>query len=351
METFKIALISSQGNVVTPPNGFGGLESVVYDLGCELVKMGHEVTLIAPEGSSLNGGAVIETIDPKKYDFQTQGVEAELDATDAYIEELKGFDIVHDHSWFGAAYASKANNPEIHICHTHHGHCDWNMKTVPSYANKMNFLSISDYMKKENEDFGITSHRVYNGIDLQKYEYCTSKVNRLLFVGRLNSFKQPHVAISAALDAKIPIDIVASTMFKEPGYTDVVEAWANRSKGMVKLYLDADNDVKIKLMKHARACIMPSAFHEPFGLFALESMACGTPIIVTRDGGLPEVVGEGPGSGGFVCDTFHDIVEAIRNSRSISSQSCLKRAEMFSREIMARNYLKEYNDILNGKEW
>jgi len=90
---------------------------------------------------------------------------------------------------------------------------------------------------------------------------------------------------------------------------------------------------------------------EPFGLFAVESMAVGTPIIVTRDGALPEVVGEGPHSGGFVCDTFKDIVEAVRNSKIISSERCRKRAEMFSREIMCKNYVSEYRAILGGEEW
>lgn len=352
METLKIALVSSQGNATTPPMFGGGLETVVYELGCALIEMGHNVTLIAPRGSSLNGGAVIETIDPGTYDFQTQSNEAELNASDFYIDELYKFDIIHDHSWYCAAYATKHINHNMRLCHTHHGHCDWEIETVPdNMKNSLNFFSISDFMKKENEEFGITSHRVYNGIDLKKYQYSESKVNRLLFVGRFNSFKQPHAAIAAAFDAKIPIDIVASTAFKEPGYTEAVKAWAERSKGLVTLHFDVKDDVKIKLMKHARACIMPSAMAEPFGLFAVESMAMGTPIIVTRDGGLPEVVGEGPESGGFVCNTFHDIVEAVRNSNKISPERCRKRAEMFSREIMGQNYLSEYRKILDGEEW
>ena len=353
METLKIALISSQGNTTTPPQKGGGLEQVVHDLGCALLNLGHDVTLIAPRGSSLNDGDLIDTIDPAEYDFQTNGTKAELDASDFYLEKLDGFDIIHDHSWNCVSYAARFVNPEIRVCHTHHGHAhDWNMKTVPDYMkNCLNFFSISDFMKKENEGLGITSHRVYNGIDLDRYEYCESKGNRLLFVGRFNSFKQPHAAISAAIDANIPIDIVASTAFKEPGYTDAVEAWANRTKGFVKLHLDAEEGVKVNLMKRARACIMPSAMAEPFGLFAVESMAVGTPIIVTRDGALPEVVGEGPDSGGFVCNTFKDIVEAVRNSRKISQDRCRKRAEMFSRRIMAENYVKEYRKILDGEEW
>jgi len=350
METLKIALISSAGTPC-PPVGYGGLELVVYDLGYMLVKMGHEVTLIAPKGSKLEGGTVLETVDSSQYDFQTQSIEEELDASNFYLEKLPEFDIIHDHSWCGAAYAIKFKYPDLKVCHTSHGHCDWNAKTVPDHAKKLNFFSISDFMKNENDGLGIVSKRVYNGTNLEKYEYCESKTNRLLFVGRLNSIKQPHAAIAAAIDAKIPIDIVASTAFKEPGYQEVVKAWAERSKGMVKLHLNASDEVKINLMKHARATIIPSGFGEPFCLVVVESNACGTPVIATRDGGIPEVVGEGPDSGGFVCTTFHDIVESIKNSRKISPGRCRKRAEMFSREKMAKNYLGYYKEILDGEEW
>jgi glycosyltransferase involved in cell wall biosynthesis len=37
---------------------------------------------------------------------------------------------------------------------------------------------------------------------------------------------------------------------------------------------------------------VPSRWQEPFGLTALEAMACGAPLVCTRRGGLPEVAGE-----------------------------------------------------------
>jgi len=351
METLKIALVSSQGNVISPPSGYGGLEQGVYDLGQMLIKMGHEVTLVAPEGSRMEGGHVLATIDPTKYDFQTQGVEAELDASNFYIENLKDFDLIHDHSWFGIPYTAKFENESLPVCHTHHGHCDWNKKTIPEYVKNLNFFSISDYIADENAKNGISSMRVYNGTDLEKYEYQEKKVNRLLFVGRLNSIKQPHAAIAAAIDANIPIDIVAGTMFREVGYADAVKAWANRTKGFVRLFLDATHEVKINLMRNARATIVPSAFGEPFGSVCVESMACGTPVIALADGGIPEVVGRGPDSGGIVCTSYKEIVDGVLNSKSISPQRCRKRAEMFSREKNAENYMMFYKEILAGREW
>jgi hypothetical protein len=43
-----------------------------------------------------------------------------------------------------------------------------------------------------------------------------------------------------------------------------------------------------RLFAESYATIMPGAWPEPFGLVAIESLACGTPIVARRVGGLPE---------------------------------------------------------------
>jgi glycosyltransferase involved in cell wall biosynthesis len=50
-------------------------------------------------------------------------------------------------------------------------------------------------------------------------------------------------------------------------------------------------EVLRQLYTSSAAVILPSLY-EGFGLPAAESMACGTPVIATRAGALPEVVGE-----------------------------------------------------------
>ena len=50
---------------------------------------------------------------------------------------------------------------------------------------------------------------------------------------------------------------------------------------------------KVELLQHARATLFPIEWEEPFGLVMIESMACGTPVIATRWGAVPEVIEHG----------------------------------------------------------
>ena len=52
----------------------------------------------------------------------------------------------------------------------------------------------------------------------------------------------------------------------------------------------ADGEL-LALYRGARALVLPS-LHEGFGLTALEAMACGTPVVVSRTSSIPEVVGD-----------------------------------------------------------
>ena len=65
---------------------------------------------------------------------------------------------------------------------------------------------------------------------------------------------------------------------------------------------------KRELLGRASALLFPIQWEEPFGLVMIEAMACGTPVLATRRGSVPEVVDEGVT--GFVCDDVDGMVEA-----------------------------------------
>jgi glycosyltransferase involved in cell wall biosynthesis len=103
-----------------------------------------------------------------------------------------------------------------------------------------------------------------------------------------------------------------------------------------------------EVYREADLLLMPS-WHEGFGLPALEAMACGTPVVVSDRGSLPEVVGEA----GLIVNPQDDVqlvygvVRALTDGRLRAElrQRGLDRARSFTWERTARQTLAQYRAI------
>ena len=69
---------------------------------------------------------------------------------------------------------------------------------------------------------------------------------------------------------------------------------------------------KVELLQNARATLFPIEWEEPFGLVMIESMACGTPVIATRWGAVPEVIEHG--RSGIIVDDYRLMAAAIEEA-------------------------------------
>src|SRR4029077_14179722 len=81
---------------------------------------------------------------------------------------------------------------------------------------------------------------------------------------------------------------------EERAYHDEVCQPALQAAGTSVEYLgelaQVDRD---RLFAESYATLMPGSWPEPFGLVAIESLACGTPVVARRIGALPEIIREG----------------------------------------------------------
>ena len=102
----------------------------------------------------------------------------------------------------------------------------------------------------------------------------------------------------------------------------------------------------MRLLQRARCTLFPIAWEEPFGLVMIESMACGTPVVATRWGAVPEVIGDG-GEGGIVVDDLEAMVGAVAAADEIDPAACRAYVEeRFSERRMVRNYLEAFRLLL-----
>jgi glycosyltransferase involved in cell wall biosynthesis len=109
----------------------------------------------------------------------------------------------------------------------------------------------------------------------------------VLVASRLSKEKGIDVAIEAAAESGVPLRIAG-----EGPASDELAALARRLEAPVELLGRVDRDRIVTLLAGAAAVLMPSRYHEFSPYSALEAMAAGVPVVATRMGGLPELIGE-----------------------------------------------------------
>lgn len=348
----KIALVSSFIIRTPPTGGYGGLERVVYWLGKSLVEMGHDVTLIASRGSYLEGAEVVETVEAPER-VNVDWLELEREAYYKYKHLLKDQMIIHDHSWFLAPYLYKREeNPDIKILHTHHSYI--NFRTLP--VAKPNFVALSKFHSYalSRQLLGSTWRYCYNGIPVEEFRYSGDREDFYVFLGRISRVKAPDVAIKVARDAGVKLYVIGGDKFvDDPSYVDMVKTLCD---GEQIIYLgEQPRETVIDYLSRAKALLFtndPLLFKEPFGLVAAEANASGCGCIAINNGAVAEVVRHGVT--GFVVQSPEDMAEVIKTGliEEINPANCRRWVERnFSRQVMAKNYLSLYRDVLEGMEW
>lgn len=112
----------------------------------------------------------------------------------------------------------------------------------------------------------------------------------------------------------------------------------------VRLLLPPPDAPVLPAYREAWVTVLPSE-HEAFGLVLLESLACGTPVVGRRDGGIPEIVASD--AYGRLFDRDEDLPQALRGALELrDAAACRARAEEFPRAACARGYVGLLNTLL-----
>ena len=108
---------------------------------------------------------------------------------------------------------------------------------------------------------------------------------------------------------------------------------------------EIEEDKKAAFLGNAAGLLFPIDWPEPFGLAAIEAMACGTPTIAWNCGALPEIID--PGVTGFVVDTIDDAVASVPGLLQLDRRKVRAVFEKrFSAMRMARDYVAAYERLL-----
>jgi D-inositol-3-phosphate glycosyltransferase len=176
----------------------------------------------------------------------------------------------------------------------------------------------------------------------------------LLFVGRLDPFKGPDVFLRAAALMKEEAQLVM-VGGKARGDREVQELQRLASELKIRQrvhFLAARPQEELSQLYSAADITVVPSFHESFGLVAVESLACGTPVVATRAGGLMTVVRHGetgylvPRSPGFFAERLDTL---LRERDTLESMQLAARPSVlrFSWKGVARQMRDMYADVVD----
>lgn len=235
-------------------------------------------------------------------------------------------DIVHCHTWYshfaGCLIQQMADARLVLTTHSLEPHRPWKEEQLGSgyfasswlektaYQNADGVVAVSGAMQKDVQklyDVAPEKTRVIpNGIDLKQYQPRPNKdvLNKydidpeipfVLFVGRITRQKGILHLVNAIKDFQPGLQVVLcagapDTKAIEEEMTRRVEAARAAGKHRIVWIPEMlPKDDIITVYSHAALFVCPSVY-EPFGIINLEAMACKTPVVASRVGGIPEVV-------------------------------------------------------------
>jgi glycosyltransferase involved in cell wall biosynthesis len=330
--------------LAVPPKGYGGIEWVVALLADGLVERGHEVTLFGT-GDSITKAKLEYLFDRAPGPKFINDIWHDTVHTLHAFRDPGRFDVFHVHAPFSAlAAGASIGRP---VVHTLHGSFTPEMRRLYSIvADRLVFVAISEAQRAHMPELNYGGV-VYNGIDLAGYPLRKEKDDFVLFLGRVAPEKGALRAVMAARKAGLRLVLagkVAHPTEEEHWERDVRPELRPDTEVLGEVTLDK----KIDLLSRARAVLFPIDWDEPFGLVMTEAMACGTPVIATPRGSVPEVVAEG--ETGFVVSVEgfpEEAAEALRRVDGIDPAACRARVErLFSKEMMVEGYERVFERAL-----
>jgi glycosyltransferase involved in cell wall biosynthesis len=322
-----------------PPAAYGGTERVVDALTRELVRRGHRVTVFASGDSSVPC-ELVETV-PRA--LRAAGFVGDPSGHLAgtalrVLARAEGFDLIHDHLGYpGLVMAANAPRP---VVSTFHGRLDDPLARQALPAARGNLVAISRAQAATHP--GVRwAGVVHNGLDLAGAPFDHRRSEDLVFVGRITPEKGVVDAIEVARITGRPLRIVAKVGASpaERAYAETVFEPA-LARADVEFLGELGGDERDRLLASSFALLMPSAWPEPFGLTAIEALACGTPVIARQVGALPEIIRAGVD--GFFGD------DAVAMAFHVDRVGELDRAAIRERvldEFSARRMADAYEDV------
>lgn len=340
---------------------------------------------------------------------------AELDGANAALSTLgtdlliardcEGADLVHSHTWyanFAGHVASLLHGmPHVLSAHSLEPLRPWKAEQLgggyrlssfaerTAYESAAGVIAVSagmreDILRSYPSVDPARVHVVHNGIDIEQWSpnpetsALTSRgidpeAPTIAFVGRITRQKGLPYFLRAVRELPADYQVVlcagAPDTPQIAAEVDELVGELHRDRGNVHLITEMLPRTDLtQILTHATTFVCPSMY-EPLGIVNLEAMACGTPVVASATGGIPEVVVDGEtgylvhfdqltdGTGTptdpdrFVADMTDALVRMVSDparAREMGEASRRRAAEHFSWTSIGERTLEVYKQVLES---
>ena len=160
-----------------------------------------------------------------------------------------------------------------------------------------------------------------NALDLDVYPFHVGHDGYLLFLGPDERREGCAPGGRGRADGGLPLRIAGKC--REPLERAYFDTYVKPHLGDGIEYVgEVGHADKVELLQRARATIFPIEWEEPFGLVMIESLACGTPVVATRRGSVPEVLDDGVT--GIIVDDYTTMADALPAPMHSTRMFCVR---------------------------